>query len=201
MLYIPGAIESGYEFEHIVLVYNLNDISDILEHWREVLDKIYFTNKPTFIFEHSYFLNLLYYHYIAPRDPNASNYYGLILDAYNGPVWEKQKLRLSKLKQYIDSKNIDFMVVTFPFLQDIGPGYKYRKAHEELDAFWNDSNVPNLDLLPYFEKYRAKDLIVHSRDFHPNELAHEIAAKAILDFLDKHIKTGAKSDSNAGSAN
>jgi hypothetical protein len=192
MSYISEAVKEGYEFDHIVLIYNLNDISDIMEHWKEVLYRIYFVNEPSFIFKHSYFLNLLYYHYISPRDSDFANYYNYILDAYNGPVWEKNKWRLSLLKPYFDSEDIDFMVVTFPFLHNIWPDYKYRKAHEKLDVFWKDANVPNLDLLPVFEKHRPKDLIVHSNDPHPNELAHEIAAKAILEFLDKNMKTRSK---------
>lgn len=192
MKYISESVEAGYEFDHFVLVYNLNDISDIMEHWKEVLYKIYFVHEPSFIFKHSYFLNLLYYHSISTSEPNAANYYNYILDAYNGPVWEQQKWRLGLLKPYFDSENIDFMVVTFPFVHDIGPDYKYRKAHEQLDSFWKDANVPNLDLLPFFEQYKPKDLIVHSNDPHPNELAHEIAAKAIIEFLDNNMKRRVK---------
>jgi hypothetical protein len=187
MDYISDEIKSGYEFDHIVLVYFLNDISDIMEQWKEILYRIYFI-EPPFLCKHSYFLNLLYYHYITPRDPGISKYYRLLSEAYSGPTWEKQKWRLSLLKPYFDSENIDFMVVTFPYLTNLGPNYEYRKAHEQLDAFWRDANVPNLDLLPVFEQYRTKNLVVNAHDHHPNELGHEIAAKAILDFLDKNMK-------------
>ena len=192
MDYISKEVKSGYEFDHVVLVYNLNDISDMMEQWKEVLNRIYFVNEPSFIFKHSYFLNLLYYHYISPRDPDVANYYNYILDAYNGPAWEKHKFLLTLMKTYFNSEDIDFIVVTFPFLHNIGPDYTYRKVHEKLDAFWADANVPNLDLLPVFERYKPKDLIANSNDPHPNELAHEIAAKAIIKFLDKNVKSRIK---------
>ena len=191
MDYMSKATKSGYEFDHIVLVYNLNDVADIMEQWKEILYRIYF-KEPPFLFKHSYFLNLLYYHYIVARDPDISKYYGFIIEGYSGPTWENHKLRLSLMKPYFDSKNIDFMVVTFPFVHDLGPNYKYRKIHEQMDAFWKDMNVPNLDLLPVFEHYKPKDLVVNANDPHPNELAHEIAAKAILEFISKNIKNRAK---------
>jgi len=198
--YISEEVKSGYEFDHVVLVYFLNDISDVMEEWKAILYRIYFIEPPFFV-KHSYFLNLLYYHYITPRDPGISRYYGLLREAYSGPTWEKQKYLLSVLKPYFDSENIDFMVVTFPYLNNLGPNYEYRKAHEQLDAFWKDANVPNLDLLPVFEQYRSKNLVVNAHDHHPNELGHEIAAKAILEFLDKNMKNRTRPVSATTQAN
>jgi len=200
MDYMTKSIESGYEFDHIVLIYNLNDISDLMEKWKGILIKLFFTERP-FLFHHSYFFNMLYYHYIAARDPDVSNYFSFIAEAYNGPLWESQKLRLSVLKPFFDSKGIDFMVVTFPFVQNLGPDYKYSKICEQMDTFWKDANVPNLDLLPVFEQNKSKNLVINANDPHPNELAHEIAAKAILEFLDKNMKNRTRPVSATTQAN
>jgi len=47
------------------------------------------------------------------------------------------------------------------------------------------SNVPVLDVgKSLFENHTAKELMVDSRiDSHPNEIAHNIAASEIFDFL------------------
>ncbi len=200
MDYMQKAARAGYEYDHVVLVYNLNDISDVMEQWKDILHRIYFI-EPPFLFKHSYFLNLIYYHYFSARTPEIANYYGFINEGYSGPSWEKHKFRLSLLKPYFDSEQIDFMVVTFPFLHNIGPNYEYRKIHEQMDAFWKDANVPNLDLLPVLERYEPKDLIVSANDPHPNEMAHEIAAKAILSFIEKNMKTRTEPASAAAPEN
>ena len=73
---------NGYEFDNLVLVYNLNDISDSIEQWGQILNRIY-SSKPSFLCKHSYFLNMLYCRYFAAHDPDASNYYGFVENAYN----------------------------------------------------------------------------------------------------------------------
>jgi hypothetical protein len=195
MTFILALIKSGYELQNIVLVYNLNDISDIMENWEHILEKIY-SAKPGFLFEHSYFLNVLYYRYYAARNPEVSGYYDFILDAYKGPAWEKHKERLALMKPYFDSKNINFMVVTFPFLNNLGPNYEYRGIHKQLDAFWSSAGVPHLDLLSVYEPHRKNNLIVNPRDPHPNELAHNIAAKAILEFISENMTSRSVPDAN-----
>ena len=49
-----------------------------------------------------------------------------------------------------------------------------------------DTGIPMLDLgNALFARHTEKDLKVHQTDKHPNEVAHTIAARAILDFLDR----------------
>ena len=177
---------AGYEFDNVVLVYILNDISDLMEQWAKAQKRIH-SLKPGFLFEHSYFLNILYYHYFAAHDPDISDYYGFVDKAYNGPIWEKQKERLATIKQSMDAANVKFSVVIFPFMHALGPNYKYREIHNKIDAFWKSLNVPYLDLLSVYDSYPASALVVNAHDAHPNELAHTIAAKAINDFLNKNV--------------
>jgi hypothetical protein len=48
--------------------------------------------------------------------------------------------------------------------------------------------VPHLDLLSTFRRYRPDELIVSRADPHPNERATGIAAEELVDFLKKNLK-------------
>ena len=81
-----------------------------------------------------------------------------------------------------------FMVVTFPFLQNLGPNYPYADVHEKLNAFWTDQGIPHLDLLETYKPFKPSQLVVGKYDAHPNEFAHKKAAEAIDGFLDQEVK-------------
>jgi hypothetical protein len=74
--------------------------------------------------------------------------------------------------------------VTFPFLQDMGPGYRFHEAHRQLEAHWREEGVPHLDLMAVFEGRPVRELVVSAIDAHPNAHAHALAAEAMLPFLD-----------------
>ena len=55
-------VENGYELDVLVLVYVLNDISDIVPEWGEIRSRIYRDkDSEGFFVKHSYFFNTLYY--------------------------------------------------------------------------------------------------------------------------------------------
>ncbi len=56
--------------------------------------------------------------------------------------------------------------------------------HERLGAIWAGLDVPHLDLLPTLRAHMGPQLIVNSRDDHPSEFTHRLAADAIVPFLD-----------------
>lgn len=180
---------SRYELDTVVLVYVLNDISDIVPAWQAILKRIY-ENEPKeeAFWRKSYFLDMIYWRIVSATDPHISDYYGFVRAAYNGPIWEEQKARLRRLVEVARANNVKLLVVTFPFLQALGRDYEYRDVHRKLDAFWREQGVPNLDLLSVFEAYKPKDLVIGKFDAHPNEFAHEKAALAIGGFLDENMR-------------
>jgi len=181
--------DSGYGMDVVVLVYVLNDISDIVPEWQEIIHRIYIEEKSdNFFVKHSYFINSLYYRIKAARDPDISDYYGFVRSAYDGPLWDVQTARLRGIADLVRSHDARLMVVTFPFLHAIGDDYAYRDVHGKLGAFWNELGVPHLDLLPVFEEHKPGKLVVGKVDAHPNEFAHELAADAIVEFLEPELK-------------
>ena len=185
---LMAAVDGGYPLDLLVLVYCLNDLSDIAPDWQRVNRRIYASSEPGYFVTHSYFFNTLYFRWKSARDQDVSNYYHFVLDNYRGPVWEQQKLRLKLLRDKIDSRGGRLLVVTFPFMHALGPDYEYRQVHERLDRCWKELNVPHLDLLDIYESHSPGELTVNRYDAHPNELAHRMAAESISAFLDKYLQ-------------
>ncbi|MCH7989482.1 MAG: hypothetical protein IID46_10105 [Planctomycetes bacterium] len=180
--YFTGA---NYQLEEVVLVYCLNDIADIDPEWDRVSKRIYDTN-PSSLLHESYFLDMLSCRFRAARDPDIGNYYGFIRDSYSGGIWQRE--RLIELVNFVRGQGGRITVVTFPFLHSLGPDYPYRNIHTKLDRLWREHKVPHLDLLDIFETRSPSELVVNSRDVHPNEFAHELAAAAINEFLEDFLQ-------------
>lgn len=180
---IGNLIGRGYEFDHVVLAYCLNDVSELVPEWQEAIDRIYQQPTEGFFLANSYLINTWYYRWKVGKDPDLSRYFRYVLEAYDGPLWKVQRARLRRLKGLIESQGGRLLVVTFPFFHTLGADYPYRSAHEKLGALWGESSVPHLDLLETFKSSDRRKLVVNPHDSHPNERAHTMAATAILEFL------------------
>jgi hypothetical protein len=88
------------------------------------------------------------------------------------------------LAKNVEEQGGRLVVVLFPLLYEFD-AYPFTKPHETIRAFCEENNIAFLDLLPVFSKYKAEDLWAHPTDHHPNEIAHKLAAKALLRFLDE----------------
>ncbi len=174
---------SGYEFDVTVLVYVPNDIMQTLPPQNHPVERVRAAADPSWVAQHSYLFNTWYYRRYFARQPATASYYQFIPEAYEGPAWPVQQQLLQRIRLLVESSRGRFAVVTFPFLHELGADNPYRTVHEKLGAFWQRNGVPHLDLLPVFESHAGEDLIVHSRDPHPNERAHQLAADAIAAFV------------------
>jgi hypothetical protein len=181
---------NSYQFQTVVLVYNLNDVSDLMPERSRILRRIYEDSKPGWLGEHSYLANTLHYRLFARNDPDISTYYGFTRDAYlpNGEQWKQQTERLELLVRFVRTGGGRLLVVTFPFLDQLGDAYAYREAHTMLNALWRRLGVPHLDLLPLFADSDPRTVIVNRYDAHPNEHAHAMAATAIGRFIEENIE-------------
>ncbi len=181
ILQIKEAAEQGYELDILLLAYCLNDIADLAPDWQARLSRIY--DSPLLkntIVKNSFFLNMLACRLLAATNQDIANYYGFVHKAYFGHEWQIQQTRLSNLATFCKQSGTQLLVVTFPFLHRLGTDYEYQKTHENLDAFWVEQDIPHLDLLAVYRGHQPASLMVNSRDPHPNEYAHAMAAKAIL---------------------
>jgi hypothetical protein len=181
---LKNCLRNGYQIDRVVLVYCLNDISDLIPGWGDALAGINAQAEAGgWLRRNSFLINTLYYRLARLHDPNMGKYYPFVRDAYRGELWAKQKNRLREFKEIVEAHNGRLAVVTFPFFQALGPNYEYQFVHDQLNQFWHELGAAHLDLLGIYQQIPAKKLTVNSLDPHPNEYAHALAAGAIDKFL------------------
>jgi hypothetical protein len=181
---LKEVLSRHYQLQDVVLVYCLNDVADMQPEYSKLMAQIGADiARAGWLRRNSYFADFVYCRYRAWRDPNLRGYYGFVREAYRGPLWERQKERLKYLRDLVQSRGGRLSVVTFPFLQDLGPAYPWQFVHDELGQLWHSLGVPHLDLLPTCEHLPPSRLTVNRFDAHPNEFANQLAAQQIDPFL------------------
>ena len=176
-------IDMTYRLDVVVLVYCPNDISDIVPECKAILTRIHGGGESSYLVQHSYFVNLLYWRWRAARDPGIREYSRILVGAYEGPLWEEQQRRLTEFESTVRSAHGRLLVVTFPFLDELGTQSPYRDVHDRWRSFWRKLGTPDLDLRDLYVSHASEDLVVNGHDTHPNERAHALAADAIEAFL------------------
>ena len=175
---------NGYQVGQVVLVYCLNDISDLVPEIYETFREVYDQSKQGgWLRQNSYLINTICNRFNLVGNSGLHRYFQLIRDAYRGPAWEKQQDRLKEFRDMVQSRGGKLSVVTFPFFDRMGPAYDYQFVHDELNKCWRDLGVPHLDLLEVYKSISPEKLVVDRLDAHPNEYAHALAAEAIGIFL------------------
>jgi hypothetical protein len=187
----------------VVLVYNLNDVADIFpDAWPAAMRGVLAdAANEGWLRKNSYFVNTMYHRIQVARNPVMNRYFEYTREAYDGPLWELQKQRLATLRTLVEARGGRLLVVTFPFLH-AAQRNDFKSVHAQLDRFWQEQNVPHLDLLPLFQDLPASTITVNRYDAHPNEYAHRLAAERIDRFLNEQI--GARREmpsASQGSAN
>jgi hypothetical protein len=176
---IKALFQRHVDVSLVVYVYNLNDIEGYDPRSQESLQQIY-TAEPRFpLFRDTYLLNWLYFRYLQFQYAKGTSYFSRLAEAYRGPPWQGLRAKLSQMHQDCVEHHVDFRMVIFPFMQDLGPNYPFREADAKLVEFCNSEKIPVLDLEPAFRGHAGEHLVVSRFDAHPNERAHEIAAKAM----------------------
>ncbi len=178
----------GYEFDLVVLVYNLNDISYLVPErasiYASVADLI---DRQSWLTRNSYFVNTMICRWKASKNPQLANYYGFVTSAYGDERWKEQCQVLSSINDEIVAAGGQMVAVTFPFLSDLSEHYAFLTAHRQLEEFWQEVGVPHLDLGPSFYGRSERAMTVNRFDPHPSKAAHAVAAEQILIFLQSQL--------------
>jgi lysophospholipase L1-like esterase len=186
--FVKHLAADGYQFDNVVLVFCLNDVSDLMPNWMDSVRSAETDVKDAgWLVQNSYFGNFLYAHWKVMRNPYTHDYYAFIGDGYRGEIWTKEMKQLRELRDLIQSRGGKFMVVTFPFVNAVGPNYPFASIHKQLDDFWKAENVPHLDLLSIYKNEAPTRLTVNRFDAHPNEYAHQLATDAIEKFVAQNL--------------
>lgn len=101
------------------------------------------------------------------------------------PGWSYTRESLAGFKALADERDIPFLLVLFPiFDSQLDWRYKYEGLHELMQETAERLDIDLLDLRSTYRDVDARRLAsVPFTDGHPSELAHRIAAQAILERL------------------
>lgn len=178
-------VSNGYRLDQVVLVYNMNDIGEVMTGWVEGYKKMMADGfRQSWLCQNSYFVNLFYHRWQIRRNSYTEKYFDAVEAAYEGPLWEIEKIGLLAFGNMTRIRGGRLLVVTLPFLQEPS---RFKFAHDQLARYWEERGVPHLDLLATYSNLPTARLVVNAHDAHPNEFAHALAAGAIDAFLKRHI--------------
>ena len=182
---VRNVAEKGWGVDHFVYVFCLNDIdscdpgfaqrSSALANLRHAPD--------FFLVRDTYFFNWLYFRTQLLASPQVSDYYGYVREFYDGPAWDQFLDLLSGVRDACQENDVEFSVVVFPFLHNLGPDYPFREIHAQIEAGCAELEIPCVDLEPVLNQHSDQNLTVNPFDAHPNELAHSIVADELFEKL------------------
>lgn len=94
--------------------------------------------------------------------------------------WRECSMSLAGIADICRQRSIPFTVLLFPGLVGLDHRYPFDYAHDRVRREAESVNAMFVDLLPDLEGRRDADLWVHPADQHPNEIVHDVAARALV---------------------
>ena len=105
------------------------------------------------------------------------------------PGWIASREALQRMGASCRARGVPLVVAIFPlFGNPLDDGYPFTEAHATIAAAASSAGARVLDLLPVYRGLRSDLLVVDGADDeHPNEIAHRLAAGAMLKVLDEVV--------------
>ena len=104
------------------------------------------------------------------------------LDLY-GPAnregWARTQEEIRDMDRQMRGRGGRFLLASWPLLVDL-EAYPFAAADEAIARFCADAAIPRVDLRASLKGHTAESLWVHPVDHHPNEVAHRLAAEALV---------------------
>lgn len=118
------------------------------------------------------------------NDWTLAYYRDIYRDDY--PGWRKARAALEGFGKLRDERGIPVAALVFPLLSwSLDDSYPLAYAHDAVRRAFDAAKLPFLDLFPVYRGLEHTTLeAVPGRDPHPNDVAHRLAAEALLEWLD-----------------
>ncbi len=97
--------------------------------------------------------------------------------------WTQAQRALESAAELAKRDQFQLVLMIFPVLWNLSDNYPFSMIHETVASFARSRGIATLDLLPEFTGHQGPELWVHPTNQHPNEIAHEIAGRALFRFL------------------
>jgi hypothetical protein len=109
--------------------------------------------------------------------------------AADSPGWIAAQRALRTMGGLCRERGIPFVVLIFPlFGNPLDEGYPFAEIHAQVARAAAEAGARVVDLLPRYRGLRWDILVVDgTNDEHPNEIAHRIAANALLKAIDEVV--------------
>jgi hypothetical protein len=104
------------------------------------------------------------------------------LDLYGPPNqdgWVRTEDDLREMDRRMRARGGRFLVASWPLLVDLDD-YPFTAADDTVARFCAAAGIPRVDLRAALRGRSAESLWVHPIDHHPNEVAHRLAAEALV---------------------
>lgn len=183
---VKALLDQGYQLDVVVYAFMLNDIEGYDPRTTEVIKSLQQAEPRFFLITQTYFPNWLYFRW-RQATGRGGEYFPHLRESYSQAPWDGLKNKLDQLHRDCKSQNVDFRMMIFPFLHNLGPDYPFHEAHLKLKKYCEDAHIPVLDLEPILTPHVSEGLTVNRFDAHPNERAHAIVAEALKDELLKDL--------------
>lgn len=170
----------GHRVDTAVYVLCLNDIETFHERHQTYYQDLSKHSPTFFLFRDTYFFNWLYFRVRQATLPDVRGYFSFVQEYYSGEPWDRMSHKIDQVQELCQAHGTDFRVVVFPFLHNLGPEYPFREAHRKVVKHCQSRQIPVLDLEPELAPFASQGLTANRFDAHPNELAHRLAATAML---------------------
>lgn len=179
--------DEGFEADLVVLCYNMNDIAyaspDTYLFYQELRDKI----SGSRLLQRSFFLNFLYLRVKVLSMQEVKGYYGWLKGSYSGRAWQDHREQMERFIELCESNGYRLGAVIFPLINDLSRGFGMKDAHLRVAGFFEEKEVPYIDLSERLMRFPEKELAVNRFDSHPNEFAHSLISEDIWEKLIKNI--------------
>lgn len=168
---------------HVVLGYCLNDIEDLLPRQKRFLREAT-PQLPWIAPWRSFLADTLWFRLGLHGDARVGGYFEWVQEAYESDeIWPVQEERFARIADHSKRHGVRLSVVVFPLFGAWGDDYPLGAAHDRVASGWAKHGAEVLDLRAAYAGHSAEELVVNRYDAHPNEVAHRIAAEAILETL------------------
>jgi hypothetical protein len=98
----------------------------------------------------------------------------------NAEGWQRTQEIIRDMDRRLNRQGGRLLVTAWPLFVGLERPYPFAPVHETIGRFCLGAGIPWFDLLPVYRGQRSADLWVHPVDRHPNEVAHRMAAEALL---------------------
>jgi lysophospholipase L1-like esterase len=97
----------------------------------------------------------------------------------NAEGWQRTKEDLRAMQRESRRRGVPVLVALWPLLVDLERDYPFTDVHDKIGRLCEKNEIPFVDLLPSLRGQKTSALWAHPADWHPNELAHRLAAETL----------------------